>query len=131
MVSIWKRFRKWGGIPTAMTQNVGDFLSSHQIESILGNSDYICLLNQNAHDQEILMDKLDLSRKQMEYVTNADPGSGLLIFDKIMIPFTNKIPTNTRSYAVMSTKPDEAARRRQDIEAEAEIMESRTDAAAR
>lgn len=113
MVAIWKRFRKWGGIPTAMTQNVGDFLRSHEIESILGNSDYICLLNQNAHDQEILMDKLDLSRKQMEYVTNADPGSGLLIFDNVMIPFTNKIPTDTRSYAVMSTKPDEAARRKQ------------------
>lgn len=111
MVQMWKRFRKWGGIPTAMTQNVGDFLKSHEIESILGNSDFICLLNQNAHDQEILMDKLDLARKQMEYVTNAEQGCGLLIFDNVTVPFINKYPTETLSYRLMSTKPEEAIMR--------------------
>ena len=55
---IWKRFRKWGGIPTGLTQNVGDFLKSEEIEGILGNSDFVYLLNQNAKDQAILADKL-------------------------------------------------------------------------
>ena len=53
-VEIWKRFRKWGGIPTGLTQNVGDFLKSEEIEGILGNSDFVYLLNQNAKDQAIL-----------------------------------------------------------------------------
>ena len=55
-VEIWKRFRKWGGIPTGLTQNVGDFLKSEEIEGILGNSDFVYLLNQNAKDQAILAD---------------------------------------------------------------------------
>lgn len=35
-VEIWKRFRKWGGIPSALTQNVKDLLSSREIENIFG-----------------------------------------------------------------------------------------------
>ena len=72
-VEIWKRFRKWGGIPTGLTQNVGDFLRSEEIEGILGNSDFVYLLNQNAKDQAILADKLGLSDKQLSYVTNSEP----------------------------------------------------------
>jgi hypothetical protein len=33
-VEIWKRFRKWGGIPSALTQNVKDLLASREIENI-------------------------------------------------------------------------------------------------
>ena len=85
-VEIWKRFRKWGGIPTGLTQNVGDFLRSEEIEGILGNSDFVYLLNQNAKDQAILADKLGLSDKQLSYVTNSEPGSGLILFDNVVIP---------------------------------------------
>ncbi len=35
-VEIWKRFRKWGGIPTAITQNVKDLLASREVENIFG-----------------------------------------------------------------------------------------------
>ena len=40
-VEIWKRFRKWGGIPTGITQNVKDLLSSREVENIFENSDFI------------------------------------------------------------------------------------------
>lgn len=30
-VEIWKRFRKWGGVPTGITQNVKDLLSSREV----------------------------------------------------------------------------------------------------
>ena len=106
-VEIWKRFRKWGGIPTAMTQNVGDFLKSQEIEGILGNSDFVYLLNQTAKDQDILADKLELSKKQLSYVTNSEPGSGLIIFDDVVIPFTDKYPKDTLTYQIMNTKPEE------------------------
>ena len=33
-VEIWKHFRKWGGIPSALTQNVKDLLASREIENI-------------------------------------------------------------------------------------------------
>ena len=40
-VEIWKRFRKWGGIPTGITQNVKDLLSSREVENIFANSDLV------------------------------------------------------------------------------------------
>ena len=40
-VEIWKRFRKWGGIPTGITQNIKDLLASREIENIFENSDFI------------------------------------------------------------------------------------------
>lgn len=110
-VEIWKRFRKWGGIPTGLTQNVGDFLKSEEIEGILGNSDFVYLLNQNAKDQNILADKLGLSEKQLMHVTNSEPGSGLILFDNVVIPFVDKYPTDTKTYAIMNTKPEEAVKK--------------------
>ena len=107
-VEIWKRFRKWGGIPTGLTQNVGDFLRSEEIEGILGNSDFVYLLNQNAKDQHILADKLGLSEKQLAHVTNSEPGSGLILFDNVVIPFVDKYPTDTKTYRIMNTKPEES-----------------------
>lgn len=106
-VEIWKRFRKWGGIPTGLTQNVGDFLRSEEIEGILGNSDFVYLLNQNAKDQHILADKLDLSEKQLACVTNSEAGSGLLLFDNVVIPFVDKYPTDTKTYQMMNTRPED------------------------
>ena len=35
-VEIWKRFRKWGGIPTGITQNIKDLLASREVENIFG-----------------------------------------------------------------------------------------------
>lgn len=106
-VEIWKRFRKWGGIPTGLTQNVGDFLRSEEIEGILGNSDFIYLLNQNAKDQVILADKLGLSERQLEYVTNSDSGCGLILFNDVVIPFADRYPTDTKTFRIMNTRPEE------------------------
>ena len=109
-VEIWKRFRKWGGIPTGLTQNVGDFLKSEEIEGILGNSDFVYLLNQNAKDQSILADKLGLSEKQLMHVTNSEPGSGLILFDNVVIPFVDRYPTDTKTFRIMNTKLEENAK---------------------
>ena len=110
-----KRFRKWGGIPTGLTQNVGDFLRSEEIEGILGNSDFVYLLNQNAKDQAILADKLGLSDKQLSYVTNSEPGSGLILFDNVVIPFVDKYPTDTKTYRIMNTKPEESVQKEDEV----------------
>ena len=108
VVEMWKRFRKWGGIPTALTQNVADFLRSPEIEGILGNSDFICLLNQSPEDREILAGKLHLSKEQLAFVTDSEQGCGLLKYDSVVVPFKDNYPKNTKTYAMMTTKPDEA-----------------------
>ena len=114
-VEIWKRFRKWGGIPTGLTQNVGDFLRSEEIEGILGNSDFVYLLNQNAKDQAILADKLGLSDKQLSYVTNSEPGSGLILFNQVVIPFVDKYPKDTKTYRMMNTRPEEVIQKEDEV----------------
>ena len=106
-VEIWKRFRKWGGIPTGLTQNVKDLLSSPEIENILENSDFITLLNQASGDRKILSERLNLSADQQKYIDNSEPGEGLLIFENVVLPFSNPIPKNTQLYKIMTTRLSE------------------------
>ena len=109
-VEIWKRFRKWGGIPTGITQNVKDLLSSSEIENIFENSDYIYMLNQASGDREILAKKLGISPQQLSYVTQSGAGEGLLFYGSTIIPFVDRFPKDTLLYRLMTTKPEEVIR---------------------
>lgn len=104
---IWKRFRKWGGIPTAITQNVKDLLASREVENILENSDFIYMLNQAAGDREILAKKLGISPYQLSYVTHSGEGEGLLFYGNVILPFVDRFPKDTSLYRVLTTKPSE------------------------
>lgn len=106
-VEIWKRFRKWGGIPTGITQNVKDLLQSQEVENIFDNSDFVIMLNQAAGDREILAEKLHISDQQLEHVTNCGQGAGLLFFGDVILPFKDTFPTDTTMYRLMTTKPEE------------------------
>ena len=106
-VEIWKRFRKWGGVPTGITQNVKDLLASPEIENILENSDCICMLNQAPGDRQILAQKLNISPHQLSYVTQANEGEGLLFYGNVIVPFVDRFPKDTEMYKLMTTKPNE------------------------
>ena len=106
-VEIWKRFRKWGGIPTGLTQNVKDMLESREIENILENSDFILMLNQGPGDRKILAEKLNISPHQLSYVTHSGEGEGLLFFGNVILPFVGRFPANTELYKIMTTKLSE------------------------
>ena len=103
-VEIWKRFRKWGGVPTGITQNIKDLLASREIENIFENSDFILMLNQAASDRNILAQRLGISPQELGHITNSDAGEGLLFFGDKIIPFVDKFPTDTKLYQVMTTK---------------------------
>lgn len=106
-VEIWKRFRKWGGIPTAITQNVKDLLASREVENIFENSDFVLMLNQAAGDRAILAKQLSISPQQMKYVTHTEAGEGLIFYGNVVLPFVDRFPTDTELYKVMTTKPGE------------------------
>ena len=108
-VEIWKRFRKWGGIPTGLTQNVKDLLSSREIENILENSDFIYMLNQAGGDRQILAKQLNISPHQLGYVTNSNAGEGLLFFGSVIIPFVDHFPKDTELYEIMTTRLEDLA----------------------
>jgi type IV secretory pathway VirB4 component len=106
-VEIWKRFRKWGGIPSALTQNVKDLLASREIENIFENSDFIYMLNQAAGDRQILAKQLGISPHQLSYVTHSNAGEGLLFYGNVIIPFVDRFPKDTELYSLLTTKPQE------------------------
>ena len=108
-VEIWKRFRKWGGIPTGITQNVKDLLSSREIENIFENSDFIYMLNQAAGDRQILAKQLNISPHQLSYVTNSNAGEGLLFYGNVIIPFIDHFPKDTHLYRLLTTRPEDLA----------------------
>mgnify|MGYP000002430673 FL=1 len=108
-VEIWKRFRKWGGIPTGLTQNVKDLLSSREIENIFENSDMIIMLNQAAGDRQILAKQLNISPHQLSYVTHSGEGEGLLFFGNVILPFVDRFPTDLELYRIMTTKLGEVS----------------------
>ena len=108
-VEIWKRFRKWGGIPSALTQNVKDLLASREIENIFENSDFIYMLSQAAGDRQILAKQLGISPTQLSYVTHSNAGEGLLFYGNTIIPFVDHFPKDTELYRIMTTKPEEQA----------------------
>ncbi len=109
-VEIWKRFRKWGGIPTGITQNVKDLLSSREVENIFENSDFIYMLNQASGDRQILAKQLNISPHQLSYVTQSGEGEGLLFYGNVILPFADKFPKDTELYRIMTTKPNEGGK---------------------
>ena len=105
-VEIWKRFRKWGGIPTGITQNVKDLLSSREVENIFENSDFILMLNQASGDRQILAKQLNISPHQLSYVTHSGEGEGLLFYGNVILPFVDRFPRG-ELYDLLTTKPQE------------------------
>jgi len=106
-VEIWKRFRKWGGIPTGITQNVKDLLASKEVENIFENSDFIYMLNQAVGDRQILAKQLNISPHQLSYVTHSGEGEGLLFYGNVILPFVDRFPTDTELYRIMTTRLSE------------------------
>ncbi len=113
-VEIWKRFRKWGGMPTGITQNVKDLLASREVENIFENSDFILMLNQAVGDRAILAKQLNISPHQLSYVTHSGEGEGLIFYGNVILPFIDRFPKETKLYAVINTKFSETSEKKQD-----------------
>jgi type IV secretory pathway VirB4 component len=108
IAQIWKRARKWGGIPTAITQNIEDMLKSENARSVINNSSCIMLLAQTDVNRIELSNIYSISSAEQEYISTSKPGMGLIrIHNKDIIPMNDDFPKDTELYRIMSTKPDE------------------------
>jgi type IV secretory pathway VirB4 component len=105
--SAWRRFRKRNAYPTGITQNVEYLLDSITARTMLSNSEFIVMNNQAASDRIELAKLLNISEQQLSYVTNADPGCGLMRIGNAIVPFVNRFNPNTALYRLMTTKPGE------------------------
>ena len=105
--NAYRQFRKKGGHPCAITQNVEYLLDSVQGSTMLSNSEMVVMLNQAANDRAKLAKLLNISKEQLSYITNADAGCGLLKYGRALVPFVNIFPKNTKLYKLMTTKPSD------------------------
>ena len=107
LLKAWKRFRKYGGLLTGITQNISDCLQNETARGMLSNSEFLLMLNQSPSDRRDLSELLNISDTQMSYITNAGAGRGLIKVGGSIVPFINEFPTDTQLYKLMSTKPGE------------------------
>ena len=101
---LYKRGRKYGLCITGITQNVDDLLKSEQARGMVGNSDFIMMLNQKSEDLKILAHMLGISESQFSYVSGVDEGSGLIFAEKVVVPFSDRFPSDSYLYDLMTTK---------------------------
>ena len=106
-VEIYKRFRKWGGIISGITQNIKDLFKSPEIQNILDTTNFIAMLNQSGDDARLLAEHLDLSEEEVGYIKSGEPGKGLLWVEQTKVPFEDDFPKNTICYKVMTSKMGE------------------------
>ena len=109
-VENYKRARKWGGIPTGITQNVEDLLKSETARSMLSNTDFVMMLNQATSDRIQLAKLLNISDNLLGYVTSSESGHGLICCGGSIIPFKDKFPHN-ELYDLMTTKLEEVQKK--------------------
>lgn len=92
---------------TGITQNVEECLLSDTARLMFANSEFLVLLNQAPTDRAELAKLLDASDAQMDYVSDAPAGHGLIKVGSCLVPFINELPRDTELYRLMTTKPGE------------------------
>ena len=107
LYKCWKRFRKYYATLTGITQNVEECLLSDTARLMFANSEFLVLLNQAPTDRAELAKLLGASDAQMDYVSDAPAGHGLIKVGSCLVPFINELPRDTELYRLMTTKPGE------------------------
>ena len=108
---LYKRARKYFGLPTGISQNVTELLDNSVARTMISNCEHIQMFNQAQLDRETLAGLLNISPTQLGFVTNSSPGEGLIYDGRVIVPFVNKLPKDTKQYMAMTTKPSEIKER--------------------
>ncbi len=115
---LWKRARKYGGVLTGITQNVEDVLKDDKSRTMLSNSEFLILLNQNPVDAQRLQKILHFSNQELNYLNDVPAGHGVIVIGsggKVKIPFYDEFPRDTELYKKMSTNFSEIAKHKKKI----------------
>ena len=114
-------------VPTAITQNVDRVIIHDKARQMFSNSDFMLLLSQSSNDLRHLANALQLSPKELDYVTNAKAGWGLLIAGAARIPFKDDFPKHTKLYELFSTDPNEREEKKRRERQEALIAQKQAE----
>lgn len=101
---LWARIRKYGSIPTGITQNIGVILAYEEGKNLLSNSDFMILLKQKPQDIVRLAQVLDIPDALIKYIKRPKAkGTGLIVAGSTIVPFENPIPKDTQLYQLTQT----------------------------
>lgn len=106
---LYKRARKYGGLPTGITQNVSDMLENDAARTMISNCQFVQMLSQGATERAQLGALLNISPTQMESITNSPPGHGLISTGDCIVPFISELPKDSVLYKAMTTTLSEVA----------------------
>ena len=101
---IYRTARKWGGVPTGITQNIEYILSTEETRVILSNCSFVIMLNQSPLDRTALAELFSISESLQAYITDKPSGTGLIYNGHTTVPFINQWPKDSMLYKMMSTK---------------------------
>ncbi len=102
---LWKRIRKWKGIMTGITQDIEDCLVTMEGRAVLNNSGFLLMMNQSPIGRVELQSQFGISDGLIDYIKDKGVGTGLMYNGRTVIPFDYKMPTTSKLYRLMSTKP--------------------------
>ncbi len=105
LMFIYKQARKFGGVPTGITQNTEDMLTNRESRAIINNCHLIQMLNQSDADRKEIGSILHISDAQLDFIKNAQSGHGLIWYGGALLPFGNDFPTENHMFELLSTKP--------------------------
>lgn len=100
---LFRRARKYGGVPTGITQNVTPLLESPTARDMLQNCCFIEILAQAGPDRERLRELLNLSSTEIDYITSSPKGQGLLYTGKNVVPFYSSFPKDNDVYRALTS----------------------------
>jgi hypothetical protein len=112
IMTYFKRVRKYGGIMTGITQDVADLLRTQQGTSMFNNTGFFVVLNQSPIGRSQLQQLWQISDALIDYIKDKPSGMGLIYNNTVIIPMDYKLPNNSELYKLMSTNPNDEAKKK-------------------
>ena len=126
LTALWKRARKYGGVPTGITQNTSDMVDHPAAKKLLSECNFVQVLNQQSDEsRERLRETLNLSESSLDYITSAPVGQGLFFTGSSTVPVFSRFPKDNEIYPLLTSNAQEILEikereRRERLKAQAE-----------
>lgn len=103
-MELYSRVRKYGAIPTGITQNIETIATFEEGRKLLSNSEFMMILKQKLPDIKVLKEVITITEEQAKYVlTPKAEGTGLIYAGGMVVPFENPIPSHFELYKIIET----------------------------
>lgn len=115
-LNLYKRGRKYGAIPTGITQQLLDLFASDDAEKLLLNCEMVMMFAMGELERENAGQLFGLSSEQLANITGSERGVGLLYTGKYVLSFEDKFPNDTQLFRIMKTDEDSSNEHKKEYE---------------